>query len=57
MGFTNPECAPCQQYKSFGVTRFIKYLDADPEEQEQMIESVKKYGKTKRKKRSKKETI
>lgn len=44
MGFENENCTPVQQYKSFGLTRFLQYLDATPEEQEELKNKVKKYG-------------
>lgn len=45
MGFDNKNCTPIQQYKSFGLSRFLQYLDAEPEEQADMIQKVQKYGK------------
>ncbi len=54
MGFDNPLVSPCPQYKSAGIIRLIEYLDANTEEQLEMIRRVSKYGKTIRKKRVKK---
>ncbi len=54
MGFKNTNCTPVQQYKSFGLTRFLEYLDASPAEQEELTNKVKKYGKNPRKQKESK---
>lgn len=58
MGFENTVVTPVQQYKSYGLSRLVDYLEATPEIQEEMVAKVAKYGKSgPRKKRTKKVVV
>jgi DNA-directed RNA polymerase specialized sigma24 family protein len=52
MKFKNVNITPVSQYRSLGIDRILDYLDSTPEEQIELCDRVRKYGKPKKSKKT-----
>lgn len=44
MGFDSTRATPIQQYKNFGLARFIEFNESDPEEKAALIDRAKRWN-------------